>query len=67
MTAHASRDLPPVTPTDAEWKLMAQLGIGFRQGAYEFGGSRYEQLGDAVHYARLLTPHLSIASSSSAA
>ncbi len=48
----------PVPPTAADRKLMAELGIGFRQGAYEFGGSRYDQLGDAVHYARLIAPRL---------
>jgi hypothetical protein len=40
-------------PTDAEQALMASLGIRFDHGAYRFEDFRYDQLSDAVNYAKL--------------
>ena len=41
-------------PTDADRTLMAALAIDFRDGAYRFGGYRYDVLADAVNYAKLM-------------
>ena len=40
-------------PTDAEQALMASLRIRFDHGAYRFEDFRYDQLADAVNYAKL--------------
>jgi len=40
-------------PTDADFKPMASLGIGFDAGVYRFEGYGYDRLADAVTYARL--------------
>jgi hypothetical protein len=39
--------------TDAEQAIMASLGIRFNHGAYRFEDFRYDQLADAVNYAKL--------------
>jgi hypothetical protein len=38
--------------TDAEHALMTSLGIRFDDGAYRFEGFRYDELSDAVNYAK---------------
>ena len=38
--------------TDAQRALMASLGIRFDDGAYRFGGFRYDELSDAVNHAQ---------------
>jgi len=40
-------------PTDAEQALMVSLGIRFDHGAYRFESFRYDELSDAVNYAKL--------------
>jgi hypothetical protein len=42
--------------TDAEHVLMASLAIRFDDGAYRFGDFRYDQLSDAVNYAKREPP-----------
>jgi hypothetical protein len=39
-------------PTDAEEALMVSLGIRFDHGAYRFESFRYDELSDAVNYAK---------------
>jgi hypothetical protein len=41
-------------PTDADRTLMASLDIDFEDGAYRFEGYCYDDLSDAVNYARLM-------------
>jgi hypothetical protein len=43
-------------PTDAEQALMVSLGIRFDDGAYRYESFRYDDLSDAVNYARLAPP-----------
>ena len=40
------------SPTDADEALMASLGIRFEHGAYRFESYRYDELSDAVNYAK---------------
>ena len=44
-------DRPAVGPDATELGLMAQLGITWVRGSYEYSGFRYEKLADAVNYA----------------
>ena len=39
-------------PTDAEEALMVSLGICFDRGTYRFESFRYDELSDAVNYAK---------------
>jgi hypothetical protein len=39
-------------PTDAQRGLMASLGIRFEEGAYRYETFRYDELSDAVNYAK---------------
>lgn len=43
----------PLQPTDAERRLMAELGITFDGRAYIYDGYRYDHCQDAANYARL--------------
>ncbi|WP_284617101.1 hypothetical protein [Aquabacterium humicola] len=43
-------------PSDAQRSLMAALSIGFDGRAYHFDGFRYDNLADAVSYAKLTRP-----------
>jgi hypothetical protein len=45
---------PFAAPTDADRTLMDSLTIDFDDGAYRFEGFRYDDLSDAVNYARLM-------------
>jgi hypothetical protein len=47
--AHARAFAPP---TDAQRSLMASLGIRFEEGAYKYHTFRYDDLSDAVNYAK---------------
>jgi hypothetical protein len=49
----AVRDKPPRKPDAAEQQVMAEFGISFTAGVYEFAGFRYEHLAAAADYARL--------------
>ena len=42
-----------IGPTDAEEAIMVSLGIRFDHGAYRFESFRYDELSDAVNYAKL--------------
>lgn len=50
----AVRDEPPRKPDAAEEQVMAEFGISFTAGFYEFAGFRYEHLAAAADYARLI-------------
>lgn len=47
------RWLPPLQPTEADRRLMAEFAIAFDGKCYVFDGYRYDHCADAANYARL--------------
>lgn len=48
----ASHDSVVQSPSDSDRRLMQQLSISFEAGVYRFAAFRYDDLADAVNYAR---------------
>lgn len=46
------RGAPVVGPSEADLQTMVTLGIGYEAGTYRFATFRYDQLPDAVRYAK---------------
>lgn len=51
-----TRSILSAPPSDAQRTLMAALSIGFDGRVYHFEGFRYDNLADAVSYAKLTRP-----------
>jgi hypothetical protein len=48
-----SSDPKPEHPTEADQRLMVELGITFDSKHYRYGDYRYDHFADAINYARL--------------